>query len=122
MSSPAPRANEVGGEWYRGIITGNYQSGQVIDVEVYLSAAHLGFMEWRLCTDHNQESQQCFNQNLLERADGSGSRLPVLNGPGTYTTQLRLPAGVICEHCVIQWNYRAGNTWGECEDGSSANG
>ncbi len=120
-SSSAPRPNEVGGEWYRGIITGNYQSGQVIEVAVELTQEHKGFMEWRLCTDHRQESQQCFDRNLLQRADGGGSRLPV-SRTGWYRTNLRLPAGVRCDHCVIQWNYRAGNNWGQCEDGSGALG
>lgn len=29
QSDPVPRANEVGGTWYRGIITGQYRAGQV---------------------------------------------------------------------------------------------
>lgn len=35
-SDPTPRPNEIGGTWYRGIITGDYQSGQVIDIEVLI--------------------------------------------------------------------------------------
>jgi len=121
FSAPTPRANEIGGQYYKGIITGNYRAGQVIDVEVELTVAHLGYMEWRLCANGG-ESQSCFNQNLLQRADGAGSKLAVDHGTGWYRTQLRLPAGVTCDKCVIQWNYRAGNNWGQCEDGSYATG
>jgi len=109
-TDPTPRDNEIGGKWDRGIITGFYSAGQVIDVEVDLNAAHLGYMEWRMCANpQNGETQECFNQNLLQRADGQGSKLNVDKGPGWYRTQLRLPAGVTCNRCVIQWNYRAGN-------------
>ncbi|CAL8117189.1 unnamed protein product [Orchesella dallaii] len=120
-SQAAPRDNEINGQWYRGIITGRYSSGQVIDIEVELTQAHKGYMEWRLCTNPGQENQACFNQNVLRLANGSGTKLPV-SSTGMYRTQLRLPAGVRCNHCIIQWNYRAGNNWGECGNGSGAVG
>jgi hypothetical protein len=115
-----PRDNEAGGRFYRGIITGRYTAGQVITIEVQLTAAHAGFMEFRLCNNVNNENQACFNQNLLQREAG-GTRIPV-NGPRTYTDRFRLPAGLRCARCVIQWNYRAGNNWGQCPDGSGALG
>lgn len=91
-------------------------------MQVDLTTGHLGYMEWRLCTNRNTETQDCFNQNLLQLANGSGSKLPVDRGTGLYSTQLRLPAGVRCNECVIQWNYRAGNGWGQCEDGTQGPG
>lgn len=115
-SSPSPRDNERGGRYYRGIISGRYQAGQTIRVDAVITAPHMGDMTWRLCTDVNRESQQCFNQYLLERADGHGTKVPV-RGSGTYTTYLKLPAGMKCNHCVLQWNYRAGNNWGWCPGG-----
>jgi len=122
ISQAQPRDNERGGKYANGIITGRYTAGQVIDVEVDLNAAHLGNMEWRLCTDANRETQDCFNQHVLQRADGRGTKLAVDQGPNWYRTQLRLPAGVTCNPCVIQWNYRAGNNYGTCPDGSQALG
>lgn len=107
ISQSNPRDNQIGGLYYRGIITGKYISGQTIGVEVEITAAHYGFMEWRLCTNASIETQKCFDQNLLTRADGRGSRLNVTT-TGTYKTQLKLPQGVKCSHCSIQWNYRAG--------------
>ncbi|KAJ6644135.1 hypothetical protein Bhyg_09101 [Pseudolycoriella hygida] len=109
-----PRDNEIGGRWDRGIITGRYTAGGIIPIEVQLTAAHLGFFEFRICNqpgNHNGETQACFNQHLLQRTDGGGSRVNV-DGPRTYSQQFRLPANLRCTRCVLQWNYRAGNNWG----------
>lgn len=67
-------------------------------------------MEFRLCTSprNGGETQACFNQHLLQRTDGQGSRINVDRGPDTYSANFRLPAGVTCAECVLQWNYRAG--------------
>lgn len=67
-------------------------------------------MEFRLCTNplNGGETQACFNQHTLQRADGQGTRVNVDRGPDWYTTQFRLPANVRCARCVIQWDYRAG--------------
>jgi hypothetical protein len=90
-------------------------------VEAELTMSHKGFMEWRLCPQG--ESQSCFDRHLLQLVGGGvgGSRLPV-TGTGTYRTQLRLPQGLTCSHCVLQWNYRAGNNWGDCGNGTKAVG
>lgn len=143
------------GEWYRGIITGRYTAGQIIDIDVELTQSHLGFMEFRLCTNPGNgagETQACFNQHLLQRADGGGSRVTV-DRTGWYNIRYRLPANVRCARCVLQWNYRAGkklllyritkcissislphlnftitnylfvgNNWGWCDDGTGALG
>ncbi|ODM92190.1 hypothetical protein Ocin01_14488 [Orchesella cincta] len=120
-SDPAPRDNEINGKWYRGIITGRYSAGQVIDVEIELTVSHLGNMEWRLCTNPSTETQDCFNQHVLQLADGSGTK-HTGSPTGLHKVQLRLPEGVRCEHCILQWNYRAGNNWGDCGNGSGAMG
>jgi len=122
IDQSTPRQNEHGGFYGKGIVTGRYIAGQIIDVEVDITAAHLGYMEWRLCTDRTTENQDCFNQHVLQLASGSGTRLLVDHGTGLYSTRLKLPDGVTCSACVIQWNYRAGNSWGQCDDGSYAYG
>jgi hypothetical protein len=33
---------------------------------------------------------------------------------GAYTIRLRLPPGLTCKHCVLQWWWKVGNSWG-CE-------
>jgi len=118
---PSPKDNEIGGRWYRGIIVATYSAGATIDVEVELTVAHMGNMEWRLCTNTGSaSSQSCFNQNVLRLASG-GTKYPV-SGSGMHRIRVVLPSGVRCNHCVLQWNYRAGNTWGYCPNGSGASG
>lgn len=76
-------------------------------------------MEFRLCANPGAgETQACFNEHLLQRVDGQGSRVPVDRGTGWYNYSFRLPGGVTCSRCTLQWNYRAGNNWGTCPDGS----
>lgn len=85
-----------------------FGTSQIIDIEVQLTQAHLGFMEFRLCTNPMAgETQDCFNENILQRVDGQGSKTMV-DYTGWYKMQYRLPAGVTCDHCTLQWNYRAG--------------
>lgn len=98
-----PRANEIGGRFYKGIITEQYESGEIIYVEAEITAPHMGFMEWRLCADPLWQEQDCFDKNLLQIADGSGSRVEVGNQAGIFWAKLKLPDGVVCDHCVIQW-------------------
>lgn len=108
LAQATPRDNEIGGRWYRGIIVGNFRAGQSIELEVDLNAAHLGNMEWRLCTNPLLDNrQECYDQHVLTLASG-GTKLPVLNGPGFYRTTATLPPGVTCEQCILQWNYRGG--------------
>jgi hypothetical protein len=77
-------------------------------VIVDITSAHQGFMEWRLCPDLSRADElTCFTENLLQLANGEGSQVSV-NRTGRFEVNLRLPTGLICDHCVIQWNYRAG--------------
>ncbi len=32
--------------------------------------------------------------------------------------KVKLPKGLTCQQCVVQWTYRTGNTWAECDDGT----
>ena len=34
----------------------------------------------------------------------------------------RLPKGLKCTQCILQWIYTTGNNWGQCEDGTGALG
>ena len=29
---------------------------------------------------------------------------------------------LVCEQCILQWTYVAGNNWGDCDDGTSGLG
>jgi len=123
---PRPRANEGGGRFGRGIITGTYTEGQVISVTVELTSNHKGYFEYRICPHNNPlvpADQECLDQYLLEYADGSGTKTPITGSyTGPITAELRLPAGLTCTQCVFQWHYKTGNSWGDCGDGTGAIG
>ncbi|OXA56335.1 uncharacterized protein LOC110848803 [Folsomia candida] len=128
FNSTKPRENEHGGFYGKGIITKTYTRGQEIVILVELTFGHMGYFEFRVCNlDNDQsESEACFEQNLLQLSNGSPTiptRYPIpTSGVGWYNIKASLPTNLVCFHCVLQWHYYAGNSWGECEDGTYAIG
>ncbi|KAK2720990.1 hypothetical protein QYM36_004768, partial [Artemia franciscana] len=111
-----------GGIYATGTIVRTYAEGQVIPVTIQITAVHKGYYEFRLCpnVDPNRDPpQECFDQFPLEFVGGTtGGKFYVTTLPsGTYKAQLKLPSGVSCSRCIIQWNYITGNRWGICEGG-----
>ncbi|KYQ47597.1 hypothetical protein ALC60_13353 [Trachymyrmex zeteki] len=122
---PRPRPNENGGIYGSGIIVQKYKAGSIINATVYLTETHLGYFEFSLCPLKNKklETEKCFNTYPLPMADGKGYKYPITsNYPEDYTISLVLPKNVTCKQCVIRWNYRTGDNWGTCEDGTQAVG
>lgn len=39
-----------------------------------------------------------------------------------YQLKLKLPDGLTCEQCILQWTYVTGNSWGVGEDGNGCTG
>ncbi len=80
-------------------------------MEIQLTATHQGYFEFRLCPKKSADelvTQECFDRHLLELVDGT-TRFPVtIVNPDYLHPAVKLPDDVVCEHCVIQWYYRAG--------------
>ena len=77
-----------------------------------LTAVHLGFFEFRLCPNKSSAeelvTQECLDQHLLQLEDGS-TKYPIeVESQTDYYPVIQLPAGVTCDHCVIQWWYMTG--------------
>ncbi|GIY80715.1 hypothetical protein CEXT_134761 [Caerostris extrusa] len=94
---PAPRANEDGGRYGKGIVTRTYkvrpkEAGKVAD-------------------------QECLDRHPLQLADGSGTKYNLGSQRGHVKVQLKLPDGFKCERCVFQWHWKCANHWGVCDDG-----
>lgn len=143
-----PRPHEAGGEYGKGIISRRYASGQVIkfsyanpttissakfysqeiDVEIELTANHYGRFEMFLCPNNNpryEATQECFDRYPLLVSDTRSVRFLIpdeAEKQGTFKYRVKLPPGVTCSQCVIQWTYYTGNMWGECSDGTEAVG
>ncbi|XP_042903334.1 uncharacterized protein [Parasteatoda tepidariorum] len=121
-----PRPNEAGGLYGKGIIVRNYMQGQVIKATIDLTANHLGYFEFRICPNNNAKKvvqQKCLDQYPLELADGSGTKYYVDGAEmGLIDIYLRLPQGLTCSQCVLQWQYIGANNWGFCSDGTQTLG
>ena len=87
--------------------------GSEIDVHVQITANHKGYFEFRICpvTDENVEvTQECLDSNLLT-INGNGYKRELSSNEFKTTMKVKLPDGMSCDHCVLQWHYRAGNSW-----------
>lgn len=104
-------------------VTDTFTQGDVIDVEVTITAPHLGRFELRVC-DQASPTMQCFEAHNLVRADpvhpggkywyyesaGDGSNWgDQAYGRGTFGLKFKLPEDVTCEHCTLQWFWWTGN-------------
>ncbi|CAF1408670.1 unnamed protein product [Adineta ricciae] len=115
---------DLGGKMYLGKIVRTYTQGATIPVTVVLTANHLGVFEFRVCNidnDPNQDATQaCLNLNLLNvtietsptGVDRESTQYPVSRTSATVRLNVTLPSNLVCKHCVFQWKYRTGNSWG----------
>ncbi|XP_037799438.1 uncharacterized protein LOC119594474 isoform X2 [Penaeus monodon] len=106
---PEPRPHERGGRFGRGVVTANYSEGQVVPVTIHISANHEGFYEFRLCSNNDpsaRDSQECLDEHFLAMAEIGGHRYTLAGSiHGDHTVQVKLPKGVACTHCVLQWKW-----------------
>merc|ERR1719394_977138 len=76
-----PRQHEDGGKYGKGIITAQYQPGQVIQTSTQITAHHKGFVEFKLCPRNDEtmtgdELQACLDANVLSVHTG-GTKYPL---------------------------------------------
>lgn len=114
-----PRAHELGGTFGQGVIMKTYTQGALIDVNVKITANHMGYFYFNICNlDAENESEACFVRYSVATSTGSSQYVLPSTSPGDYIVSLRLPSNLYCNHCVLQWTYVAGNNWGICQDGT----
>ncbi|XP_066920151.1 uncharacterized protein [Clytia hemisphaerica] len=107
-----------GGKYANGIITRTYKQGQVIDVKIYLTMSHLGYFEFRIGEFDNKKTSGNaigkLNGHLMDLV-GGGTRFTVPRyGKQKFDIKLKLPAGLKCKRCVLQWWYKGANNW-DCD-------
>ncbi len=84
---------------------------QVIDITVNISANHKGYFEFRLCPKSSASelvTQECLNTNLLKLTDDTTRFYLPSQESKAYSPRVKLPAGLTCENCVLQWWYNTG--------------
>ncbi|CAF3871130.1 unnamed protein product [Rotaria sp. Silwood1] len=110
-----PKLFDIGGEMYLGKIVRTYIQGSIIPVKVVLTANHLGIFEFRVCSiddDPDKDATQtCLDLNILKTINGS-TQYRITSGLSTVNLHLQLPEQLVRKHCVFQWKYRTGNSWG----------
>ncbi|GFQ82700.1 chitin-binding type-4 domain-containing protein [Trichonephila clavata] len=122
---PEPRPNEDGGKYGKGIVVRTYKAGQEFTSTVFIVANHEGYFEFKLCPVKPgvKIDQNCLDQHPVGLADGSGNRYILKRGiKGNLDIKLKLPNGLKCDRCVLQYHWKAANNWGICEDGKGRMG
>jgi len=117
------------GEYCKKVIVRNYKAGQTVDITINFAANHGGNFVFRICpvTDENKEvTWDCLKQHELIVTE-SGSTVwidPYHDGGynGDQKLHVKLPAGLTCKRCVLQWHWTGGNRWGTCANGTQAGG
>ena len=114
-----PRKHELGGHYGQGVIVKSYKRGSVIEVTAKITANHYGYFYFKICNlDAESETEACFERNKIPISTGALSYPLPSSSTGDFKVSLRLPSNLICNRCVLQWTYVAGNNWGVCPDGS----
>ena len=99
-----------------------YQPGQIIDLEVYLTAHHKGHFEFKACpiSPGQAPTQACFDANKLRFISGESANYDPIyperaygppGNPGvTYRYKFQLPAGLSGDLVLLQWKYITANS------------
>lgn len=73
-----------------------------------------------MCSIDNDPSQDatqsCLDLNILKLGNGL-TQQPISPMDATVYLNVTLPANLTCEHCVFQWKYKTGNSWGVSSTG-----
>lgn len=104
-----PRPNEIGGKFGQGVIVKSYTGVNIAEINVLITANHLGYFRFDLCNldEFGSESEECFDKYPLLFADGN-RKLQIGSTTGNIYSNVTLPSGVSCKHCVLRWVYTAG--------------
>lgn len=114
-----PKRYELGGDRYRGYRVRDYPMNGKIPVSVYIWTNHRGWFEFRLCNVDNQASGEadhsCLDQILLADSNGQtrfNTPNQIEGWKGFFNTTLEAPSNFVCDHCVLQWKWNVGNSYG----------
>ncbi|CAF3546185.1 unnamed protein product [Adineta steineri] len=115
----------MGDEMYLGKIVRTYTQGSTIQVTVVLTANHKGSFEFRVCSVDDDPTKDathnCLDLNLLNVTNDirvphkkiEPTQYQVSDTATTVHINVTLPQNLVCKHCVFQWKYITGNSWGE---------
>jgi hypothetical protein len=104
---PVGKVEHEAGQTYDSGVHSTYGKGEIMDVQVNITAYHKGWFEIQLCPSY-PESEDCFqtiHKLSIENTSTEG-------GQPVYNFQVQLPCDIVCERCVLRWFYTANNSPG----------
>lgn len=118
-----PRAHEYGGRYATGLISKSFPSGtNQIQITVRTMSQQLGSYEFRICSKdniHGAVTQACLDQNVLMVKDDTAVNsvfkpryyvTPSISNMPNHKITAKIPTGLTCKHCVLQWKFISGKT------------
>ena len=126
FDEPSPQHHETGGDYGNAVITKTYVKNSVIQLEVELTANHKGRFTFKLCPvrgGRQEATQKCLDKHPLTQLDGE-EEFPILEHKNKFLLRrkARLPQGLTCQRCVLQWTWTSANSWGNCNNGTAGLG
>ncbi|XP_069121891.1 uncharacterized protein [Argopecten irradians] len=107
-----PRDNEAGGKYATGTVSRHYKTGDVVTFSVDVTANHEGYFEFRLCPADDVVTQACLDRYTVPVIGHSDGRYHLkAHENGIIDMKVKLPTGLACDRCLLQWRYRTGNRW-----------
>ena len=89
-------------------VAGTYRRGGTVRARTVLTANHLGRWGLKLCP-FPRATQACFDAHPLLRTNGKPF-VRVTAARHAYEATFRLPRGLTCSRCVLQWTYETANS------------
>ncbi|XP_071164894.1 uncharacterized protein [Mytilus edulis] len=118
-----PQLYSPPGKFATGTITRSYTINSNASMTFEITASHRGYLEFRICPNNDVTkavTQECLDQYILSDVQTGGTKFYFnYQTGGKFTVTVSLPKGLTCSHCVIQWRYRTGNSWGCINDDAS---
>jgi len=116
-----PMDHEAGGKFAKNTrAKRTYKSGGIIPIHIAFTQNHKGRMSFSICAlpngklsssrERSLTTQHCFDTHSLKRADGTGEYSFLVGTEKTSLVKYRLPRGLKCDHCVLQWHWVTGNS------------
>ena len=99
-----------------------YQPGQIIDLEVTLTAHHKGHFEFKMCpiVPFEVPTQACFDENPMTFVSGQGANfdpnyperayIPLSSGNWNYKYRFKFPDELRGDLVLLQWHYVTANS------------
>ncbi|XP_046553256.1 uncharacterized protein LOC124262752 [Haliotis rubra] len=116
------KQNEYPGIYSKQAPIKTIQLGQKLNVTVYTRQNLLGYFEFRLCPRQDgpvgPSLETCFKTHPpLVIEETNSTRYYTGSGREYYDMHLRMPKGLSCDICVLQWKYHTGYRMGRDHNG-----